>query len=137
MSRVQVPSLTQMVRWSRQGPPFFLGPGPRTAEGPRRISGAGLTRSSGYLLPPLTHCCHGICQSPRASVGSRRAPPLFLMMMTSPRLEMDWSQAAFSVDMLRQPWLTLREPWSPTDHGAEREQMPLFEMRVATAIRVR
>ena len=30
-----------------------------------------------------------------------------------------------------QPWLTLRLPWSPTDHGALCTKLPLLSIRTA------
>jgi len=48
------------------------------------------------------------------------------MMTMSPFLVMSKNHFAFARDRLRQPWLTLRWPWSPSDHGAACVKMPLF-----------
>jgi hypothetical protein len=72
------------------------------------------------LSTPFGHLAfHGLGQSPRPSQASNCGPPLLSTVTGSPGLAMLCIHLAFSTDMFRQPWLTLRWPWSATDHGAE------------------
>ena len=99
-------------------------------KGPRTTCARPLGRCSGQRLP-WTHWFHGTCQSPNPSHGSSAGPPELVTMTTSPCLLLSMTHLAFSGERLSQPWLTLRRPWSPMDHGALWKKMPLLDIRYA------
>src|SRR5690606_2934700 len=58
----------------------------------------------------LRHSSHASCHTLQPSVGSSSGPPLLRTSNRSPRLLLFINQAAFSVERLMQPWLTLVRP---------------------------